>query len=483
MTAESPVAPTGPSTGARSTALSASAVAALRERVGTEVIDDPDTVAELSDDSSVRTHKARANGWDRPLARLAVRPKSTEQVVAVVEWANEFDVPIVARGLGSGVVGSGLPIRGGVVVDMAAMCEVGEVDVVNRMVTVGPGVRLSDLEAVLKPHGLSVGHYPQSFSLASVAGSIAMRGSGTFSSLHGNVEDRLGDLEVVLPDGMVVSTASMPRAATLPDIKQLFVGAEGTLGIITRVTLRLVPLPEARRFASVRFPGFQGALDTVRTVLAKGVRPAVVRIYDPTEASAKHAQFADEGGWLLILVFDGDADLIEAQERITLGVAETNGGSSLGPEPAEHWEQRRFDWSWSTDNVGRTGGVAEAIEIAATWSELPGLYERLRTAVAPHMQGFMAHVSHVYDQGAALYVIVSGTYEDDRTAMAHYDRAFEAVMAETLSSGARISHHHGVGVDRARWVPDELGTGLDLLRAIKRAVDPKSIMNPGKAGL
>jgi len=330
MTTEQTPAPTAPCTAARASALPATAVAALRERVGVEVVDAPDTVAALSDDSSVRTHRARANGWDRPRAHLAVRPRSTDEVVALVNWANEFRIPLVARGLGSGVVGSGLPVHGGVVVDTSGMREAGPVDVVNRTVTVGPGIRLSDLDDVLKPHGLSAGHYPQSFSPASVAGSIAMRGSGTFSSPHGNVEDRVGELEVVLPDGMVVSTASMPRAAPLPDIEQLFAGAEVTLGIITRVTLRLVPLPEAGRFASVRFGAFQDALDTVRTLLVKGVRPAVVRIYDPTGASAEHARFADEEGWLLILVFDGDADLIETQERIALGVAAGNGGSSLG---------------------------------------------------------------------------------------------------------------------------------------------------------
>lgn len=182
--------------------------------------------------------------------------------------------------------------------------------------------------------------------------------------------------------------------------------------MITKVTLKLVPVPVAQRFAAVRYAGFEGALETVRRGLIAGVRPAVVRIYDPTEASAKHARFAQDAGWLLVLVFDGDERLIATQEEIMLDLATSLGGESLGPEPAVHWEQRRFNWSWFTDAVDHEG-IAEAIEVTATWSELPGLYERLKKAVSPHMQEFMAHVSHVYDQGAALYTIVRGEYADD----------------------------------------------------------------------
>lgn len=466
-----------------STGITPDALADLRAQVGDIVSTDPELIRELSKDSSVRSKKAEAA--DRPLATadLILQPDCTEQVSLALAWASRHGVPVIPRGLGTAVVGTGLPTRGGMVIDLSAMAEVGEVDVVNRMVTVGAGVNLGDLDNQLIPLGLSVGHYPQSLYLTSLGGCLAMRGSGTFSSLHGNIEDRVGDLELVLPTGEVVQTRSLPRASTGPDLKQLTIGSEGMFGVITKVTLKLVPVPAARRFASVRYDGFAEALETVRRTLIAGVRPAVVRIYDPVEASAKHARFADHEGWLLVLLFDGDERLVAAQEQITLDLATSLGGELLGPEPAVHWEQRRFDWSWFTDAVDHVGGIAEAIEVAAPWSELPGLYERLKAVVAPHMQEFMAHVSHVYDQGAALYAIVRGEFADDAEALRAYDATWEAVMAETLASGARISHHHGIGLERARWMAAEHGQGLELLRTLQRAVDPAGIMNPGKAGL
>jgi alkyldihydroxyacetonephosphate synthase len=448
------------------------------------LVSDPVEIRAMSADSSMRSKKAEAN--DRPLAAaaLVVRPDSTEQVSRVLAWATKHGIPVTPRGLGSGTVGAGLPIRGGVVLDLAEMNEIGEVDVTNRMVTVGAGVRLSDLDEAIAPTGLSVGHYPQSFYLASVGGSIAMRGSGTFSSLHGNMDDRVGDLEVVLPTGEIVTTHSMPRASLGPDLKQLFAGSEGMLGIITKVTLRLVPLPAARRFNSVRYETFEQALEAMRLTLIAGVRPAVVRIYDPVEASAKHAQFAEQEGWLTILVFDGDADLVAKQEEIALRLAAEHGGTVLGPEPAVHWEQRRFNWSWFTDAVDHEGGAAEAIEVSAAWSELPALYERMKAAGGTVMPEFMAHVSHVYDQGAALYAIVRGQFADDAEALTHYDAVWEAVVTAAQDSGAVMGHHHGVGLERAPWMERGIGAGsMNLLRKLSKALDPAGIMNPGKAGL
>lgn len=455
--------------------------AALR---GVEVLTDERTIAELSTDSSVRSQKAVAAGTPLATADLAVRATSTDDVVTVIRWASEHGIPVVVRGGGSGVVGSGLPIHGGVVLDVRGLDSIGSVDTVNQLVTVGAGVLGSDLEEHLQGYGFTTGHYPQSLDLASVGGWVAMRGSGTFSSLHGNIEDRVADIEVVLPTGEVLNTRSLPRASEGPDLKQLFTGSEGTLGVITAVTLRLAPLPRSRRFNSLLFDGFEAALDATRETLRAGVRPAVVRIYDPAESKAKHARFSERDGWLTILLFDGDERLTETQEQITLDIATRHGAEVLGPEPAEHWEQRRFDWSWSSDAVGQQGGVAEAIEVTAGWSELPGLYEAMHEAASRTIDHVMGHVSHVYDQGASLYVIVSGRFESDTAAMQAYDATWKATMEVALERGARISHHHGIGLERAGWLSGDLGTtGMDALRKVKGAFDPSRVLNPGKMGL
>lgn len=465
--------------------ITAKSIDDLRRRLETsEVTTDAEIVATMSADSSPRSKKAVDAGSPLATAELVVSAQSTEDVASTVRWANDHGVAVLARGGGSGVVGSGLPTSGGVVIDMSALDSISEVDVSNRLVTVGAGLLGSDLEDALRPHGLATGHYPQSFFLASVGGWVTMRGSGTFSSLHGNIEDRLADLEVVLPTGDILTTNSIPRASQGPDLKQLFVGSEGTLGIITSVTLRLVPLPAARCFNSLVFETFESALETSREMLVAGVRPAVLRIYDPVESAAKHAQFADSEGWLMVLVFDGEEQLISTLEQITLRIAAANGAQVLGPEPGIHWEERRFNWSWFTDAVESEGGIAEAIEVASTWSDLPSLYQAVTTAAAEVMDEVMSHVSHIYDQGASLYVISRGHFESDEAALQAYDRLWNAVMAVAIERDARISHHHGIGTERSRWMQDAVGeTGLATLRAIKKTLDPAGVMNPGKVGL
>lgn len=459
-------------------------LAELVAQVGDGVVDtDPVRVRQLSHDMSIRTMKADLVA-DKPigLGQVVVSPTTTAQVASLMRWATRHQVPVVPRGLGSGVVGAGVPVKGGVIIDLAGLADVSEVDPINRTVTVGAGKNLGDLDNELKPLGLSLGHYPQSLYLTSVGGAIVMKGSGTFSSLYGDIEDRVGELEFVLPTGEVVQTHAMPRSATGPDLRQLLIGSEGMYGVITHVTLKLVPVPADRRFASVGFDNFQAALDTCREILLTGVRPAVVRIYDPVESAAGHAKFAATPGWLLILAFDGDARLTEIQEQIALDIAASHGGESLGPQPGIHWEQRRFNWSWATDYDEQVGGIADSIEVTASWTQLNELYERCKAAIAPSiMSQFMAHVSHVYDQGAGIYMIFGGVFADEQTAIDAYDRAWATVMEEALAIGALIGHHHGVGMERAPWVERALGSNaLDLLRTVQKSIDPAGIMNPGK---
>lgn len=290
----------------------------------------------------------------------------------VLRWCSDNRVPVVPRGPGSAVVGSGIPLRGGVLLDVRGFNQVLEIDEYDRRARVHGGILLSDLETELDKHGLTGGHYPQSFYLASVAGGLAMRGTGTFSSLCGSVEDRLAELTVVLPTGEIYRSHNSPRASTGPDLRQLFLGSEGTFGVITEVVLKVLPTPESRRYACYAFDRFEDSIDTPRDTLAAGVVPAVLRVYDPVETQAKHAHFATaQGTWLMVLLFEGAAALTSAQAEIVARIAADHSGRAMGEEPARSWEEHRFDVSWMSDQVARDGGVAEAVEVCATWSALP----------------------------------------------------------------------------------------------------------------
>ena len=212
---------------------------------------------------------------------------------------------------------------------------------------------------------------------------------------------------------------------------------------------------------------------------------SVLRIYDPVETRAKHAHFATaQGTWLIILLFEGAAELTSTQAGITERIAGEHDGRAMGEEPARSWEEHRFDVSWMSDQVAREGGVAEAVELCTTWSRMPRLLARVQDAAGRTMQRVMAHVSHVYSDGASLYVISSGDYPTDEDAMQAYDQLWKDLMLVATEEGAVISHHHGIGYERAPWMHHEHGeVGMRLLRDIKRVIDPAGVMNPGKLGV
>ena len=459
---------------------------ALGELIGADrITTDPATLMQLSRDSSYRSQKLERSGRTIATAEAVVTPRDTEDVAKVLRWCSDNGVPVVPRGPGSGVVGSGVPLAGGILLDVRPFNQVLEINEHDRRARVQGGILLSDLEEELNKHGLTGGHYPQSFYLASVAGGIVMRGTGTFSSLYGSVEDRLAELTVVLPTGEVYRSHNSPRASTGPDLRQLFLGSEGMFGVITEVVLKVLPMPEVRRYASYAFDRFEDSLDATRALLAGGVIPAVLRIYDPVETKAKHAHFATaQGTWLMVLLFEGAAELTSTEVSIADRIASDHDGRAMGEEPARSWEEHRFDVSWMSDQVARDGGVAEAVELCATWSALPRVLSRMQEAAGKTMQRVMAHVSHIYSDGASLYVISSGDYPTDEDALLAYDQLWKDVMAVATEEGAVISHHHGIGFEKAAWMPHEHGeVGMRLLRDIKGIMDPAGVMNPGKLGI
>ncbi len=412
------------------------------------------------------------------------RPTSTEQVSRLLAWATCYGVPVVPYGAGSGVMGGAVPARGGISLDIGAFDEIEDLDENNMLVTVGAGTNGGEMEARLWERGFTVGHYPQSLHISTVGGWVATRGSGTFSSRYGNIEDMVAGLEVVLPSGEIVRTKPAPRSASGPDYKQLFVGSEGTLGVITRVTLRMWPRPEVRSFRALSFATFKDGLETIRKVIQAGVRPGVVRLYDPVEGRPTLERFGhDPARWLLLLAFDGSRRMVELEEGITVETALGHGAVDLGREPAEHWEKHRFEISWLWERVNLPGGIAEAIEVAHAWDRLEETYERMVEAVRPHTPDVFGHVSHVYPQGASLYVICRALEADDEAAEHAYREGWRAAMRACLDAGATISHHHGIGLQRAPWMQAEHGAGLNVLLRVKRALDPAGIMNPGKLGL
>jgi alkyldihydroxyacetonephosphate synthase len=408
---------------------------------------------------------------------LVARPATTGEVAAVVALCNEARVPVTAAAGRSGVCGASVPIYGGVVLDLTAMEGVIDVDDESLLLTVRPGTFGDVLEDTLRAeHNVTVGHWPQSMALSTVGGWLACRGAGQYSTRYGKIEDIVVGLEVVLADGTVVRTGpGAPKAATGPDLNQVFVGSEGTLGVITEATLRIHPVPPAERRAAFAFPSFAAGLDACRRILRRGATPAVLRLYDERESR----QF-DDGGNALLVLDEGDPSIIDATIRV---VAEECAEARAldGEKLLDQWLAHRNDTSGLQDAYQRDL-VVDTTEIAARWSALPAIYED-GVAALKAVDGLWvasAHQSHSYTDGACVYFTWAGQPTDgdkDR----FYRAAWDAITNVTLAHGGAISHHHGIGINRGRFL--EKASGAPVLRAMKDALDPNGVLNPGKLGL
>ncbi len=427
-------------------------------------------------------------GESLPMPDVVVRPITTAEVAAVYRHASAHGVPVTPYAGGSGVVGGAVATRGGICLDLSGLTGLVAIDEVSGTATFRAGTPGPEAEDTAAAHGFTIGHFPSSIMCSTVGGWVAARGAGQLSTRYGKAEDMVVALDAVLPSGEVWQTRAAPRTAAGPDLWRLLAGAEGTLGTITEVTLRLHEAPAERRFGGWLFLDLASGIEALRLVMRTGARPAVLRLYDELDTSlVLGGQGLDVGaGALLVTACEGDPRLVAAEEAILREVCAA--ARDLGSGPGEHWWSHRYNVSANLPRVlaGQLlgpYGVADTIEVSALWSRLPAVYDAMKAAMAPYVAVVLAHVSHCYPEGASIYWTFATDAADELDAMRRYDGAWAAAMEACLVSGGTIGHHHGVGVARGPWLAAEIGVGHDVLRAVKGAVDPAGIANPGKLGL
>ena len=418
-----------------------------------------------------------------------VSPGSHDEILTVLRIASERHVAVVPFGGGTSVVG-GLAARrdgfvGVVALDLARLDHLVSVDPVSRTATFEPGVRAPDAEALLAPHGLTLGHFPQSFEYASIGGFAATRSSGQSSAGYGRFDDMVVGLRVATPRG-TVEAGRAPRSAAGPDLRQLFLGSEGTLGVITAVTVRVRPTPAQRVVEAWRFDSFTDGIDAVRRLAQDGPLPTVVRLSDEFETAVNTIRPGESdsapGGCLAIIGYDGSD--VEGSRSATGHTLRKAGATALGTELGEAWVKGRFHAPYLRDSLLDAGALAETLETATFWSGLVPLYEAVRGALVASLDEagttplVLCHVSHVYATGASLYFTVVCAQADDP--VAQWRQAKGAATAAILAAGGTVTHHHAVGADHAAGYWDEIGPlALDALRAVKASLDPAGILNPG----
>src|ERR671914_1908513 len=466
----------------------AGAEASLSSALGAgAVITAPAEIEAYTADTYWPALAAKAAG--EPLARpdVVVRPRTDEEVATVLAIAHEHHVPVVPWGGGSGTQGGALAVHGGIVLDIRSLDKVIEVDETSMTVTVEAGKNGRELEAELGARGLMLPHYPASVEWATVGGYIAARGSGVLSTRYGKIEDLVLSLRVATPAGGLMDTVGVPRHAVGPELTQVFVGSEGTLGVITRATLAVVPIPEERRFAAVAFPSVSAGIGAIRRALQVGHRPSVVRMYDEeaTRLAFSPVVGEDLSGVYTVLAFEGEAEAAELEERRTIEIAREAGAEVLDPAPGQRWWGRRYDF-YHPPHQPEPPAIWGTLDVVATYARIEAVYDALHAAVrVPYAETGLElrmHLSHWYPWGTMIYgrfVVPDGGPD----ALELHDRIWEDGMTAALDAGGVMNDHHGVGMKLGPYMRRQHGAGLDAMRLLKAALDPNDVMNPGKMGL
>ena len=415
---------------------------------------------------------------DRPAC--VVTPVSTDHVAQTLRYASDHRVPVVPYGAGSGVCGGVLAPAGAIVIDLRRLDRIVELNETALIVRVQAGMMGGRFEADLNRAGYSMGHFPQSIDVSTVGGWVATRAAGQFSTRYGCIEDMLLGLEVVIPDGQVIRITPVPRRSAGPDLRHLFLGSEGTLGVVTELALRIFPLPESRKLLCFNFPDFDSGLEAIRTIMRAGWKPPVLRLYDSIETARHFGQWARDEGCFLIIITEGPAPLTAAEAEACQASCASCGGTPVGDQPVTHWLEERNNVP-SFESFLEKGFVLDTIEVATAWDRIHDLYRDVIAAVqtVKDLVVVSGHSSHSYPQGTNIYFTFVARPENPADAEATYFQCWRRTMEATLRCGGTIAHHHGIGRLRAQWMAEEHGAGLSVLRTVKRALDPHGIMNPG----
>ena len=464
----------------------------LRQILGAErVITDEQTLRQSSIDN-FRKLQNIFGVYTMPVPAAVAMVSSTQEAAAVLAFADEHHVNVVARTGGTATEG-GLetPVENSIVLDGSLMNQILSIDAYNMQATAQCGVPLQLLEDRARELGLTTGHSPQSKPIASMGGLVATRSIGQFSTLYGGIEDMVVGCEVVFPGGQVSRIKNVPRRAAGPDIRHIVIGNEGALCFISEVTVKLFPyMPENNIFMGWTLKDMKVGFEVLREVMVAGYKPSVARLYDPEDGQLHFSHFAAPDDCIVLFMAEGNAGISKATAE---GIAEI---VARHPECQPVESQLIAEWFddlvWGPDKVARederirtTRNVNRTTEISADWSSINAIYEAALPRIRSEIRGITllgGHSSHSYINGTNMYfnyfydlIDCEPEEENDK----YYFPIIAIICEETLRHGGSIVHHHGIGKARARWVKDEYGSSYPMLVALKQAFDPNGIMNMG----
>ncbi|MFL5835858.1 MAG: FAD-binding oxidoreductase, partial [Solirubrobacteraceae bacterium] len=431
-----------------------------------------------------------------------------------VRAALEADAVLIPVGGGTSISGSleapAAERRPVISLDLHRLDRVLEIDPVSRLARVQAGAFGPELERQLSAQGWTLGHFPDSFAHSTLGGWIATRSSGMQSDRYGDIGDLTRAVRVVTPAGRLV-TRAVPSTSTGPSVREMVLGSEGRLGVITEATVHVQRVPECRTILGYLFPTWADGLAAMRDIAASAASPSVTRVSDSYETRFSFATrkdptvldtlqskalttylrrrrgFDTDAMCLSFIGHEGSDRHVAEQRRLVRRTVGRHGGVSIGTGPGALYDQKKFDTPYIRDFLLDRGALADVSETAAPWRALPTVYDTVMSAAHGAfdelgLPGYvMCHLSHSYHSGACLYFTFGFKPTGRRDELEEYDIVKSAIQQAFIDSGATLSHHHAVGTEHAPWLEDDISApGVAMLRALFDGVDPGANLNPGK---
>lgn len=470
-----------------------------RQMVKTELVDIAGSRYVLTDEADLMVYGVDYmwvprmwidRGMVPPLPDFVVLPETPEQVSAIIKIANIHHIPVIPWGGGSGSQGGIMPVYGGITLDLKRMNRLMEINEQSQTVTAQAGINGYELECALNKAGYTLAHIPASLHSATLGGYLACRGSGVLSTKYGKIEDIVLSCQIVLPRGDIIRTLPLPNHAAGPGILHLFVGSEGSYGIITESTLRIEKLPEDRRFQAFIFTSLSKGIEAGKRIMLDRLQPSVIRLYDEAETIKRVKKILgislDRGSYM-VLGYDGKKEVIDVQERLAMDICRELGAKQLSSEIAWEWWNHRYNFFFPPDCLDLPW-MFGTMDTLCTFDKIENLYwtkkRTLEEKYADRKLEYFAHLSHWYPWGVMVYdrFIIQDPPRDASEALALHNEIWNVSVRTSIACGGVLNEHHGVGLKLARLMREQYGPAFQVLEGLKKSLDPDNNLNPGKMG-
>jgi alkyldihydroxyacetonephosphate synthase len=490
-------------------------LAELTEVVGTEnvVQNDLDRIVHTYGKALRDLLRIRAGDIPR-VPDVVIYPGNEAEVQLIVDRAVAADAVIIPYGGGSNISGSlHAPedeTRPVISLDLGRMNQVIDIDQESGLARIQAGAQGPDLEQQLGARGWVLGHYPDSFTHSTLGGWVATRSSGMQSDKYGDISDIARGMRVVMP-GKVLQVRPLPHTSTGPSVREMVLGSEGRLGVITEVTVQVHRIPEVRVILGYLFPSWESGLAAMQEISTSDAHPSITRVSDGKETAFSFAtrkkssgisissliskglmKVLQRRGWNLDQVclsfvgYEGGKAHVVRQKKIVKDIVGKHGGILVGKGPGALYDQKKFDTPYIRDFLLDRGAIGDVSETAAPWSKLLPLYKNVIAAAEKvyaqlGVPGWiMCHLSHSYHSGACLYFTFAFKH-DGVDPLDQYEPLKNAIQQAFVDSGGTLSHHHAVGTEHAAWLEQDISApGVHMIEGLFSAMDPNSNFNPGK---